>query len=667
MLTLAVLAALSPFLGKAFNIDEPLFLWAARQIHAHPFNPYGFSVNWYGMSMPMWEVTKNPPLACYLLAAAAALLGWSEVALHFAFLLPAVAVILGTYRLARRLCQRPALAACATLCTPVYMISSAAVMCDTLMLAFWVWAVVLWIEGMDRNATWRLIGSAVLIALAALTKYFAVSLIPLLLVYSLIFRRRLGRWTLILLVPVAILAGYQWATHVLYAKGLLSDAADYASAVRQDTGGAKISVALEALSFTGGCLAVATLLMAWLWRPRALLGLLLVGIAASVAILGGWAMPALYGTGITQRLLQVQGILWVLGGAGVLMMATAAAWRWRDASAFLLASWVLGTFLFAGFVNWTVNARSILPMAPAVGILLARRLSQVGGPRQIVRRWGVRASLAVAAILAFCAARGDSQLANAVRESARQSYAKLDPQHGTLWFTGHWGFQYYLEALGPRARAFVKGQWEAKEGDLLANPSNNNNVVPPRSSQFDSSETLSIQGPKWVTTLSGQVGAGFYVASWGPLPLAFAKVPEERVTVFRLNSVAEANITLVTSDRTDLDCAAKEDIRGFACGYTSQLATRQSGDEQNRLQPVYTLDRHLLLVPGLFGQPAIRSRYQSELPDKPREQLKRFNANCDLRIIGTLTNVRTRWLANGDWTAPQEIEVAVLSNCTVDG
>jgi len=99
-LALAVFIALIPFLAKPFNMDDPLFIWTARQIHAHPWNPYGFNVNWYGTVSPMWNVTQNPPLASYYLALAAGTLGWSETSLHFAFLLPALAVILGTYRLA---------------------------------------------------------------------------------------------------------------------------------------------------------------------------------------------------------------------------------------------------------------------------------------------------------------------------------------------------------------------------------------------------------------------------------------------------------------------------------------------------------------------------------------------------------------------------------------
>ena len=75
---LVVLAALGPFLAKPFNIDDPLFIWTARQIQAHPGNPYGFTVNWYGSVDPMWNVTANPPLAGYYLALAAGIFGWSE-------------------------------------------------------------------------------------------------------------------------------------------------------------------------------------------------------------------------------------------------------------------------------------------------------------------------------------------------------------------------------------------------------------------------------------------------------------------------------------------------------------------------------------------------------------------------------------------------------------
>ena len=147
---------------------------------------------------------------------------------------------------------------------------------------------------------------------------------------------------------------------------------------------------------------------------------------------------------------------------------------------------------------------------------------------------------------------------------------------GTLWFGGHWGFQYYLEGLGPRAKAVINGELHAGPGDLMVAPSNNTNVESPRGSQLRSTEEIPIEGPRWLTTLSREVGAGFYASVWGPLPFAFASVPPEKVTVYHL--VPTANITLVSSDRTDLDCASPASIQGFHCGFTDENA-RWPGDE----------------------------------------------------------------------------------------
>lgn len=128
-----------------------------------------------------------------------------------------------------------------------------------------------------------------------------------------------------------------------------------------------------------------------------------------------------------------------------------------------------------------------------------------------------------------------------------------------------------------------------------------------------------------------------------------------------------ANFTLVTSDRADVDCVAAKAIQGFHCGFSSETTPWQI-EEQTKLKPYYTADRHLYLVPGLFLQPAILSRYQGEVPDnKPREQLKRFTARCQIKVIGKLAGVRTHWLANSAWSNPEEVDVGLVSDCKVEG
>ena len=111
LLGLATLACLLPFSGKAFHIDDPLFVWTAQQVAHHPFNPYGFHLVWYVTDMPMSAITKNPPLSSYYGALIGIVAGWSERAWHLGFLLPALALVLGTYRLAERFTASPTMAA----------------------------------------------------------------------------------------------------------------------------------------------------------------------------------------------------------------------------------------------------------------------------------------------------------------------------------------------------------------------------------------------------------------------------------------------------------------------------------------------------------------------------------------------------------------------------
>ena len=76
LLIIAVVACLAPFSDKAIHIDDPLFVWVARRIQTHPWDPYGFSVNWNITERPMAAVDQNPPLESYYLAQVARWFGW---------------------------------------------------------------------------------------------------------------------------------------------------------------------------------------------------------------------------------------------------------------------------------------------------------------------------------------------------------------------------------------------------------------------------------------------------------------------------------------------------------------------------------------------------------------------------------------------------------------
>lgn len=128
-----------------------------------------------------------------------------------------------------------------------------------------------------------------------------------------------------------------------------------------------------------------------------------------------------------------------------------------------------------------------------------------------------------------------------------------------------------------------------------------------------------------------------------------------------------ADITLITSDRADVDCSAAAGVAAYRCGFSDENMPWH-GDEQNKLKPFYTTDRHLYLIPGLFLQTALQERVKSEPPEgKPREQLKRFTAKCNLKVAGKVGGVKVRWQTTGAWSNPEEVEVATVIDCKVEG
>ncbi len=524
---------LLPFTGKAFHIDDPMYIWAGKQIQLTPLDPYGLEVNWYGFPMRMSEVNKNPPLTSYYMAGIAWVFGWGERVLHIAFLLPAIIVIIGTYLLAERLCRRPLLAAFCTLFTPVFLVSSTNVMSDVLMLAFWMTAAHLWFAGLERGSAWRLLLSAFLITLSALAKYYGMALVPLLLVYTVVKQRRLT-WALAwFLVPVGLLLAYQGATHALYGRGLLLDAASYATALPSQWGKWSVAKLLIGLGFAGGCMGAAWLFALWGWpRWTWLVGGIVAGVVllttATYGTIGGSPMGVSPGNvGNAALLLGI----FAVGGLVVLAVAVRGAVEARDAESWFLCMWVLGTFAFASLVNWTTNGRAILPMAPAVAILIARGVPRMGAKEPARAILGAIALCSV--LVAVWVTWADFDYANSARAAARAIDHRYTSPSRALRFEGHWGFQYYMEAK--RGIAINYSTPNAKPGDLLVVPENNSNIHMPTQAWTTVIDTLEVPTSRWIATMRTELGAGFYADQIGPLPFAVGNVTPERYFVFRVD------------------------------------------------------------------------------------------------------------------------------------
>jgi hypothetical protein len=256
----------------------------------------------------------------------------------------------------------------------------------------------------------------------------------------------------------------------------------------------------------------------------------------------------------------------------------------RTADSVLLSLWVIGTFFFAAIMNWSITARTLLPMAPAVMILLLRRFntsavappaaptSAPAGGNQVVtiaptavtiegRASEIKDRAAMddqqeaaprpndltldtsqasngrtlwwpllpAALVSLLVTTADYKLANTARLASSYFQNRFQTEPGTVWFEGHWGFQYYMEQW--RAKPVDQNERGMVSGDLVIIPVNNTNISLPattgRTELVNFSQFL-------LATMSPETGAGFYSSRWGPLPWVFARIPPEPYLVFRV-------------------------------------------------------------------------------------------------------------------------------------
>ena len=520
-----ILLTLGPFLTKAVHIDDSLFVWTAEQIVKHPGDFYGFDVNWYGNTDPMAMATCNPPTTSYFLASVLALFGEKEIFLHGAMLLVTFAAAAGIFQLAKLWCERPLLATFIAMSTPVFLVSATTLMCDVPLLAVWIWTVVLWERALKNGSAGNYLFAALLAGLAVLTKYSALTLLPLLPILGALRKRNIGAWVLWLAVPAAMIGLYQFGTAKLYGHGLISAAADYASRTRLDATGGCLNQIIIGLAYLGGCLLPVLFFACRLWSKNELVfgGGIILAVSFVVTLASGLGQQ--FGLSF-----QLQMALLLAAGIHLLVLALAGLWRRRNPISWMLALWLASGFFFAAVLNWTVSARSFLPLVPAAAILIVRGLARTIpiGRKQRSFIWPVAVSVAVSLLVATA----DFFLANSSRAAAQQIAAAYPSATNKLWFQGHCGFQFYLEKTGALPVDFSASV--LKSGEMIIMPSNNSNLIAPDVRDVENVAVLEFPVFPGLSTVHAATGAGFYGAG-GLLPFVFGPAPVEKYFVCRVS------------------------------------------------------------------------------------------------------------------------------------
>lgn len=410
--TLAVFLCTLPGLTRPPHIDDANFLVLARGAHLDLWRPHTIPINWQGTTERAFDVLSNPPGIGWWLAP---VVDASDPVRHLWMWPWLLLACWGAARLGDRVAGRPAVAILLLCASPAALLASTAWTPDLPLLACTL-------AGMAGLLSTRPPGGrrwpwALLLGCAALFRYSGLALIPLAALWPGLRRdaREAAR-----LVAVAALPTVALILHDLHAYGEWHVLAMTRFQSVSDGPRELLRKLVASVATLGGGLVLPILAAAL--PGRALRG---AAVGAALGVVGG----AVSGhTGMTHAWT----VLWSAAGGATI----GASLHRKTRLDTFLTIWLLGGLVFLLKLRFTAT-RYWLPFAiPAVLAVLPR-----------VRPPLAATAAAITVALALAVSLDDHRMARAHQTLAEavDAYTEGRPDRR---FSGHWGFQYHLEARG---------------------------------------------------------------------------------------------------------------------------------------------------------------------------------------------------------------------------
>jgi hypothetical protein len=601
-----------PFLHQAIQGDDLDYLYGAEHAQIDPLHPLNTHFMFSGEMVDMRGHSHGPMNSWILAILLAAMGDIREARFHLAYTLFSIIAALAMWSLARRFCERPFAATLLFIAVPAFVVNGNSFEADLPFLAFWVASVALFVNAVDRESMLALAGSAIAGALAGLTAYQSVLLVPILAVY--LFQRRRAwypAWIVVLAAPLAIAAWqvWEWST-----RGALPAAIMLGYMRRFETKSNVLHSGVALIVHSAWI--VSPLLVVVAFWPRATKWRLY--LAAGAALAAAFYDPNL--------------LFWLSVGCGVLVLT----WLIRESlHRDFPAAWAAIFFAGALLIFFAGSARYLLPIAAPVAILAARAAAP---------RW-IYAGFALQLILSLGLATANYQHWDGYRQFAK-TLAPEVAQH-RVWVDSEWGLRYYLESEGalPLSRDRVMQPGDTVVSSALAHAVTINAPV-----AHVSAADIIPSVPLRLISLSHR--SAYSSAAGGLLPFEISRGPVDRV---RADTIVERNPVLSYLNPKDSQAPAHLLSGLFPDGWMSERASvlLKTPEKVKSVEVVFFIPpqapaRHVqLLVDGqLIAEetfPDARS-YQLTAPfqsSNPTATVtvavdKTFNAPGDRRNLGVV-------------------------------
>lgn len=506
--------------NKAYHIDDTAHLEIARWIALNPLHPMSGLLSWGNDVEPIYK-TNQPHLYFYLMAFWAQLFGWNENSMHILMSIFVLWAIVEFYKLAKIVTPNTALLSTALLgLSPAFVVGQNS-MVDIPLLAIWVcfFRVLVDPEITDYR---RYLISALLCTIAVMIKYTSLILIPGLFFQLLISKRY--KYLVLALVP--LIALFAWSLFNIY---------DYGSVhiIGRSTGSTywrKYAInAFSWLVVLGAISPFALYIFSVKYRETtSFFGrhfwkiALLICCLAPALILLSFLMPL--PEEIMNKLLASSFLVTGVGLVLIVIIDAANKLIIRELSdqKLILLYWLVSSFLFIILFAPFMATRHVLLAIPPLLLLLFSSCDNLKFPKTA---FGVIfISLFVTSLLSAA----DYWYADIYRKNSSLIREYLPKQSG-IWFTGHWGWQWYAAQAGMKQLSATRDH--PAIGDFIVTPDHVSASTVPEHLELTLEKTITIPRDYWYQHFAT---IRFYSTDGLAAPLSFSTHEMETFSIWKV-------------------------------------------------------------------------------------------------------------------------------------
>jgi len=513
-------------LTKPYHIDDTAHLETAQWIIREPWHPMSGQINWNENAEPI-HLLNQPHLYFYLLAGWGAIWGFGELQMHLLQSFFTLVCIILTYRIAKIILPSRALLTTALLMLSPAFIVGQNLMADIPLLSFWLAFFYILLAPQFKSETCRFALAGFFAGCACLIKYSSLPLVLLMLLYLIIKRQFRLIWTVSIPATMLIL----WSCWNYF---------DY---------GSVHILARQSMPFSWSRLMEMTL--SWLICLGAILPYSLIYFRRSFELQpehfstnAKWLMvifsAPLFAALYVHRLpvSRTEKIFLFVFLANGIAICLALLWFFlrglvepgnrQQPAILLLYLWLAAGSSFIVLYAPFMATRHVLLVIVPISLLLARFVDR---PSLAWRS----AMLLLTASLSVGLGVSDWVWANFYKKEAAVIRREL-PATANIYFTGHWGWQWYAKQNSMKQLEALNPQLEI--GDYLVYPEaihqQTLEKIPPDRQltvQKNYTEPFSL-----LTLFSTRDGARFYRSSTQQAPWRTSLHPIPPIVVYRVEA-----------------------------------------------------------------------------------------------------------------------------------